>query len=84
MPSIRYQMTGENAAFQSEFKKIRLKIEIEVKMGEEKPHSKTKFDKLEENFTILEEKIHSIRFEMTGDNGESSNQFNEIRLKMSK
>ena len=64
IPSIRIQMTGENKKFQSQFNEIRLKIQIEMKMREEK---KT-FER--ENFTILQEKIYSIRFEMTEENSE--------------
>ena len=50
---------------------IRLNIEIEVTM-----EKKTTFQR--ENFTILQEKLPSIRSEMTGENGE----LKEIRLKI--
>ena len=39
-------MTGENAEFQGQFREIRLKIQIEVKMGEKRKktrHTKEKF-----------------------------------------
>ena len=36
IPSIRSEMTGENAEFQSKFNEIRLKIQIRVKMEEKK------------------------------------------------
>ena len=52
--SIRCETTVENGEFEIEFKKIRLKIEIEVKMGEKE----TTFDKFTQNFAILEEKVH--------------------------
>ena len=57
-------MTGENGKFENEFNEIRLKVQIEVKMREEK---KT-FER--ENFTILQEKIHSITCETTEQNAE--------------
>ena len=34
--SIRCEMKGENGEFESKFKKIRLRVEIEVKIGEKK------------------------------------------------
>ena len=61
IPSIRIQITGENKKFQNEFNQIRLKVQFEVKMREEKKTSER------ENFTILHEKLSSIRSETTGE-----------------
>ena len=69
-------MTGENGEFQSKSTDIRLTIQIEVKMGEKK----TTFEKYGENFTILQEKIPSIKSEMTGENAKFPDEFKKIRL----
>ena len=44
--------------------------------------SKRKFSKSTQNFTILHDNIHSIRSEITGENAQFQNEFNEIRLKI--
>ena len=78
-------MTSEDAEFNGKFNRSRLKIQIEVKTGEKKKKNdirKWKFAKYEENFTIWEEKIHSIRFQMTQKNAQFNGQFNRIRLKI--
>ena len=56
-----------------------------MKIGENKEKkdtSKRKFAKCGENFTILHEKIPSVRIQMTGENAKFQNEFNEIRLKI--
>ena len=64
-------MTGENAQCQSQFNEIRLKIQIEVKIGENKGKKNDNSKrKSRENLTIIQEKIHSIRSEMTRENEE--------------
>ena len=76
-------MTPRNAEFNGEFKEIRLKMEIEVKITEKtkKQHIwKAKFLLITKNFTIFQEKIHSITIEMTSTNAQFSSEFNEIRL----
>ena len=50
IPSIRSQMTGENGEFQSKSTDIRLTIQIEVKMGEKKPHLKS-MEKISQLYT---------------------------------
>ena len=50
-------MTSGNAEFQSEFNKIRLRIQIQVKIGEKKKKQTPFEGENLQNFTILEEKI---------------------------
>ena len=63
-------MTGENVEFQNKLNEIRLKIQIDVKIGGKNDISKRKIAKFLEKLTILHEKIPSIRIEMTGENTE--------------
>ena len=64
----------------SESNEIPFNIQIEVKIAEKNDMWKTKFAKCGENFTILVEKIHRIRSEMTGENVEFQNESNEVWL----
>ena len=64
----------------SESNEIPFNIQIEVKIAEKNDMWKTKFAKCGENFTILAEKIHWIRSEMTGENVEFPNESNEVWL----
>ena len=69
-------------------RKIRLRIQIEMKMGEKKNKNdikKRKFGKFTQNFTSLEEKIPTIGIQMTGENAEFQCEFEQkiqIEVKM--
>ena len=59
-------MTSGNAEFHGELKKIRLKIQIEVKIGEKNIFQRENL----QNFRILKGKIVSIGIKRRGENGE--------------
>ena len=78
-------MTPTNAQFNGQFNDIRLKIQIEAKIGEKtkkKDIWKKKFLLIVKNLTISQEKIHSIQIQITGRNAELNGEFNDIRLKI--
>ena len=63
---IRVQMTSGTAEFHDELKEIRLKIQIEVKIGEKNIFQRENL----QNFRILKGKIVSIGIKRRGENGE--------------
>ena len=63
---IRVQMTSGNAEFNGELKEIRLKIQIEVKIGEKNIFQRENL----QNFRILKGKMVSIGIKRRGEDGE--------------
>ena len=78
--SIRSEKTGENPEFETVMKEIPLKIEIE----EEKEKNTFERQNLEnsQRFHSFRGKIHSIRSQMIGENGEFQSKSTDIRLRI--